>query len=89
MWIQRTQAVGQVFRQHGNDPAGEINRSAAPLRLFVQFTAGAHIKGNIGNGDKQLPALTARLAINRVIKIFRIFTVNGDKRQRAQIFSMR
>src|SRR5207253_2359562 len=90
--VQRAQAVGQLLRQHRDNALGEVHRVAAYLRLGIQRRTYLHIAGNVGDGHVQLPATgeqaqLARLgfAIDRVIEVARIFAVDGDERQMAQI----
>ena len=93
MRIQRTQTVGQRFRQHGNHFTGEVHRGATQLGLFVQRRANRHVVRHVSDGNVKLPAAgeqppatgLVRLAIERIVKVAGIFTVNGDQRQVAQV----
>ncbi|CAG8871589.1 hypothetical protein PS627_04573 [Pseudomonas fluorescens] len=89
--IQRAQPVGQLLGQHRYDPLGEVDRVAAHLRLDVKGRAQAHIAGNIGNRHVQAPAarehaqLAERFAVDRVIEVTSVFTIDGDEWQVAQV----
>ena len=89
MRFERTHFVRQRFRQHRNHAAREVNRIATIARFTIQRIAGFYIVRNIGNRHQQAEpgifAAALSFRINRIIKIFCGFAVNGDKRQIAQI----
>ncbi|MCY1290883.1 hypothetical protein D9M70_400460 [compost metagenome] len=85
-WVQRTEAVGENFRQHRDDPLGEVHRVAAPGRFLVQRRADLHIVRDVGDGDIQLPAATlAFLGEYRVVEVAGVLAIDGDERQGAQV----
>ncbi|VVN41044.1 hypothetical protein PS645_05408 [Pseudomonas fluorescens] len=90
--IQRAQTVGQLFRQHRDHALGEVNRVAANLGFVIQGRADFHVAGDVGNRYVQLPAAgeQAQLArsgftVNGIIEVARVFTIDGDERQMAQV----
>ena len=87
--IERAQAVGQLFRQHGNHAAREIHRGTALKRIDIQRIVGLDVVTDIGNGNDQSETLTAadfdRLAVDRIIKVTRVFTIDGHHRYVTQI----
>ncbi|KCB33243.1 hypothetical protein L543_1089 [Bordetella hinzii L60] len=94
--IERAQSVGQRLRQHGDDAAREVHAGAALDRVVVQGVAGPHVVTDVGDGHQQPPAGTLalaraqvhRLAIDSVVKIARVFAVDGDQRHIAQIHAL-
>ena len=86
---QGAQAVGQGFRQHGNDPIRQIDGSAPLPSLLIQGAAGLHILGDIGDGDQQPPAALPGFGEHRIVEIPSRFAINGCQRQRPQILPPR
>ncbi len=81
-----------MLRQHGHDALGEIHRVAAHLGFGIQRRADLHVARYVGNRHVELPAAgeqtqLARLgfAIDRIVEVASIFTVDGHERQMAQI----
>ena len=86
LWVQRAQSVGQHFRQHRDHLRREVDRVAAAARFVIQRGAWTHIVADVGDRDPQAPATAAFfLAVHGVVEVARIFTVDGDQRQFAQI----
>ena len=87
--VQRTQAVGQLFRQHGDHAARKIHAGGAVVGVDVNGTAVFYIVAHIGNRDQQTPAFATayfcRFAINRIVKVARVLAVNGHKCNVCQI----
>ena len=91
--VQRTQAVGQLLGQHGNHAAREIHTGGAVVGVHIDRATRLHVMADIGNGHQQAPALggTAAtafgmgFAIDGIVKIARVLTVNGDQRNIGQI----
>ena len=84
--LQRAQTVRQQFRQHRDHEAGEIHRVAAVQGFGIERGAAPDIMTDIGNRHPQPPtAGFLALAINGVVKILGVFTIDGDQRQLAQI----
>ena len=86
---QRTQVVGQHFRQHGHHAAGQIHRIAALLRIFIQRAGLLQIMGNIGDGNFQQPAASGFFRIYCVVEVLGVFAVDGHQRQMREIFPPR
>ena len=57
------------------------------LRFPVQRRARRDVTGDVGDRDDQPPAAAHRFAPHRVVEIARIFAVDRDQRQLAQIFT--
>ena len=90
---QRTPAVGKGFGQHWHHLVGKIGRIAAPVGVPVQGVAGAHVPGDVGDGDQQMPAtgiflVRVRLRPHRVVEIAGVGAVDGDQRQGAKIVTV-
>ena len=83
--IERADAVGQVFRQHGNHAAREVNAGAAFLRVRVDSVIGADIMADIGNRHDQTVIASDFFGKHGIVEIARRFAVYGDQRQIAQI----
>ncbi|MNM71515.1 hypothetical protein D3C81_831830 [compost metagenome] len=90
--VQRAQTVGQLLRQHRDHALGEVHRVAANLRFGIQRRTEFHVAGYVGNRHVQLPATGEQaqlartgLAVDRVIEVAGIFTVDGDERQMTQV----
>ena len=87
--IQRAQAVGELFRQHGQYAARKIHTGGAIIGVGIDRTARLHVAAHIGNGHQQAPGLgtadACGLTVHRIIKIARIFTVDGDKGHVGQV----
>ena len=87
--IERAQAVGQLFRQHRNHATRKIDRGAAFKRIDIQRIVGLDVVTDIGNCNDQSETMTAtdfdRLAVDRIIKITRVFTIDGHHRYVTQI----
>ncbi len=47
-----------------------------------------HVRRDIGDGNDQPPPLAVRLTVDRVVKIARIFPINGHQWQVAEILSV-
>ncbi len=90
--MQRTKIGRQNLRQHRHHAVGEIGRVTAIVSLAVERRARRHIMRHIGNGDDgDMPARVLRIVIrpgpHRIVMIARIFGIDGDKRNGAQIFA--
>ena len=84
-FAQRTEIVGNALGQHRHDAIGEIDGIAADARLAVERRAGAHIGGDIGDGDDDLDAAFIRrivigLGPHRIVMIARVRRIDGDER---------
>ena len=92
MRVQRTQAVGQLFWQHGNHAARKIHAGGAVVSINVNGAAGLHIVTHIGNGHQQAPPFATAdlggLAIYGVIKIAGVFTINRHQRDVGQVHAV-
>ena len=91
--VERAQAVGEFFRQHGDHAAREIHAGGTVIGVDVNRRTVFHIMAHIGNRHQQTPAfdgaftaaLANWLAVNGVVKIARVLTVNGDQRNIRQV----
>lgn len=83
--IERADAVGQVFRQHRNHTAREVNTGAAFLSVRVDSVIGADIMADIGNRHDQTVIASDFLGKHGIVKIARRFAVYRYQRQVAQI----
>ena len=87
MRVQRTQAVGQLLRQHRDHAARKIHRVAAVDRLAVQRIAGLHVMADVGDRHHQAVTAFFRRAIHRVVEIARGLAVYRDQRQAADVLA--
>ena len=90
---QRAQPVGQRLRQHRHHAVGKIDRIAALARIPVERFIGAHIMGDVGDGDEDMPAARiVRVAVGLgpygIVEIARVDAVDGDQRHGAQIAAL-
>ncbi len=91
--IERADAVGQGFRQHGDDAAREVHAGAAVQGVLVQRRAGPHVVADVGDGDQQPPAGPRALgraqvgghAEHRVVVVAGVLAVDGDEGHVAQV----
>ena len=87
--VERAQAIAQLLGQHGNHPAWEVHTGGTVIGINIDGTAGFHVVAHIGNRHQQAPALASphlgRFAIHCIVKVARIFSVNGDERHIGQI----
>ena len=75
--IERTDAIGQRFRQHGDDPARKLHAGAAVEGVFIDGVAGLDVVRDVGDGHQQAPARTPpffgtkvnRGAKDRIVKV--------------------
>src|SRR5881397_2029695 len=51
--VERAQAVGELLRQHRDDPAGKVNRIAALARIQVERVAVAHVVADVRDRDDE------------------------------------
>ena len=94
--VQRTQAVGEFLRQHRDDAAREVDRGRALVGVFIQRLTRLDVVADVGDCHQQPPAVKRRLAaatlkrlaVDRVVKVARVFAVDGDQRDIAQVDAM-
>ena len=67
--VERTQAVGELLRQHRNHAAREVHRVAALVGVLVERAAGLDVVRDVGDGDDQAVALALPLAIDGVVEV--------------------
>ena len=79
--VERTNAVGEIFRQHRNHPTREVHAGGAFVSVYVQRLAGAYIMADIGNRHHQAEIAAHFFGIHRIVKIACSFTVYGNQRQ--------
>src|SRR5690606_17744245 len=78
--------------QHRHDALGEVHRVAALDRLGVQRRTDLDVVRHVGDGHvelpatgEQLPAAAVLLAVDGVVEVARVFPVDGDEGQVAQV----
>ena len=76
--IQRADAVGQGFRQHGDDAAREIHAGGPFFGICIDGVIGADIVAHVCNFFR----------IHGIIEIARSFAIDGYQRQVAQIHTV-
>ncbi len=90
--VERAQPVGQLLRQHGDDPAREVDAGGAVVGVDVDGAAGLHVVADVGDRHQQAPALAAtdlgRLAIDGVVEVARVLAVDGDQRDVGQVHAV-
>ena len=89
---KRAEIVGDPLRQHRHDPVGEIDRVAALLRLPVEGGAGAHIGGDVGDGDgddeaARVVGIVVRRRMDGVVVVLGVRRIDGDEGQVAPILA--
>ena len=67
--------------------SGEINRRTALPGCGVQVRTGADVVTHIGDCNDQAPTIASGLAIDGVVKVFRVGPVDGHQGQIAQILA--
>ena len=90
--VERAQAVRELLGQHRQDPAREIDRGRALVGVGVERLARLHIVADVGDGDDEAPAVRhlrapdlGRLAVHGVVEIARVFAVDGDECDVAEV----
>ena len=76
-------------RQHRNDAAREVDARGSVIGVHINRRACFDVVAHVSNGHEQTPSFgTANLggfAINRIIKVPRIFTIYSDQRDVCEI----
>ena len=85
---QRADAVGQRLRQHRHHEPGEVDRGRALLRFIVQRRTGTHVIGDVGDRHDQAEAFGIGFAVDRVVEVLGVLTIDGDQRRIAQVFAV-
>ena len=87
--IERAQPVAELFRQHRNHAAREIDAGRAVVGIDINGAARGHIVAHIRNRYEQTPTLAVtylgRFAIHGIVKVARIFAVDCDQRNIGQV----
>ena len=87
--VEGAQPIREFFWEHRDNTPREIHAGGALVGIHIDGTSGAHVMAYIGNRDQQTPSFAAphfgRFTIDRVIKITRIFTINGHQRNVGQV----
>jgi hypothetical protein len=72
--------------QHRDHAARKVHRSGTRLRFLIQRRARFHVMADVGDRDDQTPALARdRLAVHGIVEIPRVFAIDRDQRDVAQI----
>ena len=91
--VQRTQAVRQFLGQHRDDAAWKVDAGSTVIGVDVDARTRLDIGTHIGNRYKQPPSLATadfcRLAVNRIVEVTCVFTVDGDERNIGQVDAMK
>ena len=83
---QGTQPVGQRLGQHRDHPVRQVDRVAAQLPFLVEQAAGIDVVRHVCNRDDQPPAAAVGLGIDGVVEVLGGDAIDGNQRQRPQIF---
>ncbi len=87
--VERTQAVGQLLRQHRDHPAREVDRRGAVVSIHVDGAARFHVMADIRNGHQQPPAFATtdpgRLAIDGIVEVAGVFAVDRHQGNVGQV----
>jgi hypothetical protein len=91
--IERTQAVGQLLRQHRDHAAREVHRGRALVGVVVQRLARLDVVADVGDRHQQAPTLEGRLptaalerlAVDGIVEVARVLAVDGDQRHVRQV----
>ena len=90
--VERAQAVGELFRQHGNHAARKVHAGGPVVGFNVNGRPVFHVMAHVGNGHQQTPAFAAAhlggLAVHGVVKIAGVFAVNGDQGHVGQVYAL-
>ena len=89
LWVERTQAVAELLRQHRDDAARKVHAGGAVVGVHINRAACLHVMAHVSNGHQQAPAFAAPhlggLAVDRVIEVAGIFPVDGDERDVGEV----
>jgi hypothetical protein len=86
--IERADAVGERFGEHGNGAVDEIDGIAAEAGFAIERRFGMNIVSDVGNVNLEEPsAIVAALDVNGVVEITSGFAVDGDDGKFAKIFA--
>ncbi len=87
--LERAGIGAEHFGQHRHHAVGEIDRIAALARLLVDLAARADIEADIGDRDHGTETvLPVGLRPDRIVMVAGVGRVDGDDRQRAQVFAV-
>ena len=79
--FERAQPVRQLFGQHWHHMPRKIHRRCAINRLFIERALGLNIMRHVRDRHIQRPvAALVLVRINCVVKVFRVFAIDRDKR---------
>ena len=73
--IERADAIGEAFGQHGNHAAREIYAGGAIQRIGINRVFGLHIVAHVGNGYHQAEITALFFGIHGIVEIARAFAV--------------
>ena len=83
--LQRAEPVGQLFGQHRQYRARQIDAGSPQPGFAVEWRTCLHIGGHIGNGDPDAIPCPFRLRRHGVVKIPRVLPVDGHVDLGAQV----
>ena len=78
--IDRTQTVGQLFRQHRDNAPGKVHGITALNGDGIQCRIRLHVIGDIGDGHQQAPTVAIRFTKHCIIEISRISAIYRHQR---------
>ena len=78
--IERADAVGQVFGQHRDDAAGEIDAGSAFAGIGIDCVIGFDVVADIGNGDDEAVVASDFFGVYGIVKIAGGFAVYRNQR---------
>jgi hypothetical protein len=90
--VQRTEPVGELLRQHRDDPARKVDRGRALVGVDVDRGAGTHVVADVRDRDDQAPAVVdlrlaeaRRFAVDGVVEVARVLAVDRHERYVAEV----
>ena len=87
--VERTQAVGELLRQHRNDTARKVDRGRTLVGVVVQRIARLDVMADVRDGHQQSPALLATdlgwLAVHGIVEVARVLAVDRHQRHIGQV----
>ena len=83
---QTAQIIGDLLRQHGDDPAGKVNRGTAFVGIFIKGCSWSYEVADIGNGNIEPKSLLGLDNGHGIVKVFGRFSIDRDMQDLPQIF---
>lgn len=86
--VERTKPVGELFGEHRHNRRREIDRCGSLLRIAVERCARTNVVTDVSNGHQEPPAFWCLLAVDSIIEVARIFTVDGHESEIREVHSV-